>query len=298
MCIKRSMDRQSDRMEGGIFREEMPHQLLSVCRQQLLDSLTPVYKKCHEKADADDLFDRCMQAIRNQWTDTDFDTESADLCKRPRAEDAFRYSFISYVKLTHTDPTSQEDVQVRVTVPLVSVFTRHFLREASAHSFIRRGRFFSPDADVLQQEQAVKQAIRGALALCANEYVIIEQLPMEPVANNDAENTVEPDDSASNVSPSSHTGSRVSKSSKATKNSHARSASSHSEHKRARTAASAITSFDLRSEKHDGRGGESDAECGEEEEDVESKHGDEEVAYDGGSSTRSSHAPARVAGAA
>ena len=154
------MNADIDREEGGIFREEMPQQLMIVCKDQLLEAFIPVYKMCNQKHNPAETFGKCMKLLHSQWTDRDFEAETEALKKRPRAEDAFRHSFISYVKQTHVDPTSSKEVQARVTVPSLTVFVRHMLRAASEKVYVHTGRFFRDDADVLQQEHTIKQAIR------------------------------------------------------------------------------------------------------------------------------------------
>ena len=237
----------------GIFREELPNQLVAVLKQQMLDSFTPIYHACTTKSDAGGVFERCMDAVVNKWTEADFDAEAVELCKRPRAEDAFRHSFIRYVKETYTDPVSQRATQIRLTVPLLSVFVRHWLRSACMQNYIRCGRFFHRDADVLQQDQVIKETIRGAFAACSNDYVIVEDVQeaedaaagaethARGAADDDDDALVAPDDSASNISAPRTVARKRSPPSSPARRDDAKKAPPP------RTGRSAITSFDLAS---------------------------------------------------
>ena len=221
--LVQSMDVHVERVEGGIFREEMPHQLLAVCKQHAYKSLLPVFRACEQKADIKSTFERCMETIREQWAESDFDSEALELSKMPRAEEALRESFVSYVRLTYSDVTQQENVRVRVTVPSMAAFYRTYLKELTMQPYFSSGEFFKLTADVNQQDSVCKQCIRGAFATNVRDFVIVEDFATDDVGNetpsaqaDTPHQEVLPDDSASNVesSPScahEETSSRISK---------------------------------------------------------------------------------------
>lgn len=183
---------------GGIFLQEPPQILMMQVRNFVSTIFSDLYSICRTKSGADDTFFKCIELVHTQWTERDFDEEHDRFVSLwPKAVDVFGQSFILFVRLMHQDPAAESKVSVRLTIPPLRTFVRRLLRHVASNAYVSSGRFFAADTDLLCQDHSCMQCIRLAFQDCVDEFVYVES---QPVAK-DGE-TVDPDDSASNVSGS------------------------------------------------------------------------------------------------
>ena len=181
---------ESHRLGRGIFNEEVCCQLALSCKGVVLHCFQGLYDKCSNKKDNRKVFSTCMELLRKQFTDDDFDDE-AKCMSSAREEENLRCSFILFARSVYKDHSLSQNVQVRVSIPPVPVFIKHFLYACSENSMIRSGRFFDSEAPPTEQTEACEECIRISFRDLATNYVSI--------AEPEAVETLAPDDSISNV---------------------------------------------------------------------------------------------------
>jgi len=181
---------ESHRLGRGIFNEEVCCQLALSCKGVVHHCFQGLYEKCSNKKDNKKVFSTCMELLRKQFTDDDFE-EEAKCMSSAREEENLRCSFIFFARSVYKDHSLSQNVQVRVSIPPVAVFIKHFLYACSENSMIRSGRFFDADAPPTEQTEACEECIRISFRDLATNYI--------STAEPEAVETLAPDDSISNV---------------------------------------------------------------------------------------------------
>ena len=187
---------------AGIFQEEVCIQFLGMCDTQIYASFFGVYTQCMKKTNSQDLFVQCLDQVAS-WGEPIFAEElKCFVSMNNDIDEIFRATFVTFVKMMYVRPGAPR-MHIRLTVPPLSFFIRHFIIESSKHLFIRSGAYFDNKCSSLDKKDAVMDILRASLRICNAEYVIAQEthgdatIPTSPTL--DHEPQVSPWESASNV---------------------------------------------------------------------------------------------------